>query len=110
MRSDNADQLLDPVAAWTPSAAALAAFAGRYRSEEVDAVQTVAVDGRGLTVTGPDLAVLRATPVYADTFSTDGDWLIAFRRGAGGRVEGFEASRTRTRGVAFERERVPAPR
>jgi len=107
-RPGNADQLLDPVADWTPSAAALAGFVGRYRSAEVDAMQTVAVDGRGLTVTGPDLAVLHATPVYADTFGTDGGWLIAFRRDAGGRVEGFEASRPRTRGVAFER--VSAPR
>lgn len=59
------------------------------------------------SVTGPDLAVLRATPVYADTFSTDGGWLIAFRCGADGRVEGFEASRSRTCGVAFERLSAP---
>ena len=72
-------------APWTPSAAQLAALAGRYRSPELDVGLTVAVQDGALTLTPRAGATQRLVPAWPDAFTTDGE-TVWFTRDAKGRV------------------------
>jgi hypothetical protein len=72
-------------APWTPTAAQLAALAGRYRSPELDVVLTVAVQDGALTLTPRPGATQRLAPAWPDAFTTDGE-TVWFTRDAKGRV------------------------
>ncbi len=90
-----------PPAATVP--AALAAFAGRYRSEELDVEWTLTVNANGGAVLArrrfPDTP---ARPVYLDAFAANVG-LMRFTRDAGGVVTGFLLTSGRIRNVRFER-------
>ncbi|MDT9597392.1 serine hydrolase [Sphingosinicella rhizophila] len=89
---------------FAPDAATLAAYAGRYSSDEAEAAYDVAVDGEGLRLTlvsRPKLSVV-TKPAYRDAF-IEGDTLLRFRRDASGKVNGMSFGVSRVRDLAFLR-------
>ncbi|HEY8617264.1 serine hydrolase domain-containing protein [Phenylobacterium sp.] len=77
------------VAPWSPSAAELAAAAGRYVSAEADAVHLLNVQGGRLVLQADDRpsAAVALTPIYADTFRISGPDTVRLVRGPDGRVQ-----------------------
>jgi hypothetical protein len=86
-----------------PSRAELEAYAGTWHSEELGATYTVAATDSTLVLRTRWGAERTVHPAYGDTFA--GDYLLAFTRGRGGRVDGMRMSSGRVRGVRFERVR-----
>jgi CubicO group peptidase (beta-lactamase class C family) len=85
-----------------PSAEELAAFAGRYHSDEIDSTYELAVDGVGLSLSCLRFAPLKLTPTVRDAF--DGQMLrLVFLRDEGGAPSGFTVSTGRVRGLPFRR-------
>jgi len=76
----------------------LAAFAGEYRSEELDVTYTVAMRDSSIVVQSSALS-----PVYKDAFVGDYVGMVRFLRDARGTVAGFTLNRSGARGVRFER-------
>jgi CubicO group peptidase (beta-lactamase class C family) len=70
---------------WTPTQEQLAAFAGRYRSEEVNATWTVSVEGGRLVASVRGAVRTPMTPVYPDAFSAGAGlgtvWFVRDARG-----------------------------
>lgn len=92
--------------AWAPTAEDLAAYAGRYFSEEVETLYTLAVEDGKLVARHRRLGDVTLTPApQPDQFTGDGIALlnVAFERDDAGAVTGFRVSNGRTRGVLFER-------
>ncbi len=90
------------------TATALAAFAGAYRSRELDvAFDLVLRDGALLIDQGwRGTAPLR--PLYRDGFTLPGGEIIRFTRDARGRITGFVVWAGRVRHLRFDR--LPSPR
>jgi hypothetical protein len=88
-----------------PSPAELEAFAGRYRSEELDVTYTVEVVDGELVVRRPIVRDWTLAPTFADAFGVEqgGGGNLVFRRGADGAVTGFAYSSGRILDVVFER-------
>jgi CubicO group peptidase (beta-lactamase class C family) len=86
-----------------PSRAELEAYTGTWHSEELGATYTVAATDSTLVLRTRWGAERTVRPAYGDTFA--GDYLLAFTRGRGGRVDGMRMSSGRVRGVRFERVR-----
>lgn len=83
--------------------AALAAYAGRYHSHELDVdYQLVLADGQ-LTLRYSEQAPILLQATAADQFSNDGDLKLAFDRTLSGDVVGFGLSNGRVWNVQFER-------
>jgi CubicO group peptidase (beta-lactamase class C family) len=83
------------------SAAALAAYAGEYFSQDLNASYRVVVRDSGLAlVTGTNDPV-NARPLFADTFQASGNLIQFLRKGS--RVIGFEVTNGRMRRVGFEK-------
>ena len=85
-----------------PSAENLAAFAGRYRSDEIDSTYELAVDGAGLTLSCLRFAPLKLAPAGRDAFDSQMLRLVFVRDGADA-PSGFTVSTGRVRGLAFRR-------
>ncbi|HEY2379221.1 MAG TPA: serine hydrolase domain-containing protein [Gemmatimonadaceae bacterium] len=86
----------------TPSASVLAPYAGDYVSAELGgATYRVASSDSAITLRTGTEEPFTARLMYADTFVGDG-YTIQFTR-AGGRVNGFEVTNPRMRGVKFAR-------
>jgi CubicO group peptidase (beta-lactamase class C family) len=67
--------------------AQLAAFAGRYTSDEAETVLTAGVESHRLVLKRRPDTTIRLTPTYADAFTADhGLGTVIFRRDAGGRI------------------------
>jgi hypothetical protein len=83
-----------------PSAADLAALAGRYRCDEIDSTyQLSAVDG-GLALSSLRFAPQKLTPGDDDAF--DGPWLrLNIQRDEAGAATGFTVATGRVRGLPF---------
>jgi CubicO group peptidase (beta-lactamase class C family) len=96
----------EPVTLWSPTAADLQGFAGRYESQEVDTTWTLAVDGGKLFLRHRGLPEGPLRPTVEDVFAVRG-MILAFRRDSVGRVMGFTVGEGRVRGIAFEREPSP---
>src|SRR5580765_4202307 len=81
--------------------AELRAFAGDYRSEELDVTFNVEPKGSGLSV----VHSFDVAPLEKDAFV--GDWvgIMKFTRDARGAVSGFTVNRETARGVRFDRVR-----
>jgi hypothetical protein len=87
----------------TPSAAALADYAGRYGSDEVPRDMAVVVDNGALHL-APWGRALRWTlvPLQRDIFTIDNDTgAVRFERDAHGHVSGFTMSFLRTSGMRW---------
>ncbi len=87
------------------SSTALAAYAGEYYSEEVDARYRVAASNSALSFRTGTSNPTPARPLFLDMFDWDGDYTVQFVR-ATGEVIGFEVTNERMRRVKFAR--VPA--
>ena len=91
---------------WAPTAEQLAPFAGRYRSDEVQATWTVKVEHGTLvaSVRAGNRAVL--TPSYPDAFTaTGGLGVVWFTRDARGAVTAMHSGSARVWDFVFQREK-----
>lgn len=94
---------------FAPTPAQLEAFAGVYRSDEIEATyRTVVKDGR-LRLERLKSAPSELEPLVADTFSSQ-PGVIRFTRDATGAVTGFVLEAGRVRGMKFWKETSPARR
>jgi hypothetical protein len=90
---------------WTPSADELAAFAGRYFSEEIETFYTVTASDSGLVLYQRRLGELKLTPTKKDHFGASFPIAeLAFTRDTAGVIVGLTVSNARTRGVRFEKQ------
>jgi hypothetical protein len=87
-----------------PSSAALAAFAGTYRSEEVLADYTIRVAGERLVLERRAAAPTPLVPAGADAFRA-GTLVLRFSRDSSGRMSSFTVEAGRVRNIAFTRLR-----
>ena len=90
--------------AWSPTAAELTAYAGRYYSDELETYYTLSVKQGALTVENRRSAAVKLSASAKDTFVVDATTLL-FERDRNGQVIGFYAGNTRTRDVRFARVR-----
>lgn len=93
-------------AAFRPAASDLAAYQGRYTSDEAETAFTIAADGAG-----PDLVlkrrpdtVLRMRPVEKDVFAVPTLGTVTFRRAADGRVTELSVKLDRVWDLRFHRQ------
>lgn len=93
--------VMHAVAPFAPDADALAAFAGEYESEELDARWRLVVDGTQLNLHPRRGDALPLSPAFADAFTSGG--LLLFQRSDDGDITGFEVNIGRARGIGFRR-------
>ena len=110
-RADGDTERLEPVPDAAPTPAQLAAYAGTYASDEVEAtlVVEVAPGGAGLRLRdgyGRPLDAL--APVYPDGFDGD-DYRLRFDRDAAGRITALRVHDARAWDVRFERRPAATP-
>jgi CubicO group peptidase (beta-lactamase class C family) len=79
---------------WTPTPQDLAAFAGRYRSDEVGATFDVRIEHDTLVVSNRPGKTVKLTPTYTDAFSAGGT-AVWFTRERGGRVTALHFGESR---------------
>jgi CubicO group peptidase (beta-lactamase class C family) len=90
--------------AWRPDAAALAAFAGTYATDEVHGEPfRVAVEGNQLVARQTPSTRIALTPVYTDAFQA-GSRIVWFTRDPNGRVTTMSIGVDRAWAVAFPRQ------
>jgi CubicO group peptidase (beta-lactamase class C family) len=82
-------------------AADLAAYAGDYYSEEVDATYHIAVVDGVLTLSGHHVALQRLTPTSVDSFRADGGLTLHFERNASAAASAFTVEAGRVRNIRF---------
>ena len=87
--------------AFKPTPAQLAAYAGRYVSEELGTTYTVSVADSTLRLRTGVTDAVTGTPAYADTFL--GRYTVQFTRDASGRVNGMLVSTGRVRRIRFQK-------
>lgn len=102
--------VLERVAAYTPSVAALAAIAGDYRSDELSTTYTLRVRDDALTIDVPGRASIALAPIRPDVFAGSLVGAITFTRDRAGTPAGFTVHAYAARGVRFERARPDAAR
>jgi CubicO group peptidase (beta-lactamase class C family) len=99
--------VLDKVVVFKPSADELAAFAGVYRSDEMDVVFRISVKDGALRLERSKLRPSNLEPVVKDTFrSVPG--VIQFTRNGSGGISGFLLQGSRVKNVKFWKELSPA--
>jgi CubicO group peptidase (beta-lactamase class C family) len=89
-------------AAWTPTSAELASFAGDWYSEEAQASASVAVEGDRAYVVQRPILKLPMTPLYKDHFS-GGSFVIWFTRDGSGKIDKLHVGGSRMRDIVFGR-------
>ena len=101
---DNVEkETFEPVELWTPTPAALEAFAGNYISGELDTTWTLtAADGK-LFIRHRGLSEDPLRPTVAGVFLLHG-MSLTFSRDPNGKVSGFTLDEGRVRGIAFRRQ------
>ena len=87
---------------WQPTEEDLAAFTGRFYSEELETFYTLSVEDGELVMHQRRLGKATLTPGEKDNF-TGGNLSFAFERDRNGEVIGFYLSNVRTRDVRFGR-------
>jgi CubicO group peptidase (beta-lactamase class C family) len=90
--------------AFHPSASDLAAYVGRYTSDEAETAFTIAVEGEGLVLKRRPDTVLRMRPAEQDAFTVPTLGTVTFHR-AGGRVTDLSVKLDRVWDLRFERVR-----
>jgi CubicO group peptidase (beta-lactamase class C family) len=95
-------QLYTRMTPFRPAPAQLAAFAGRYRSSELDTEFRIVASDSSLTIADrrPGSVVMR--PIYSDAFRGP-IGVTEFTRDASGRITGFVVNAGRVRGLRFDR-------
>lgn len=93
-----------PVEQASPSAAELAAYAGRWHSDEAEVEYEVAVRGGKLELRRRPGVVIPLVPQYADAFDATGEgWLVRFHRDPSGQVREMSFGMGRVRDLRFRR-------
>jgi CubicO group peptidase (beta-lactamase class C family) len=92
-------------AAWSPTAAELAAFTGAYRSGEIKAVWTARVDSGRLVLSSRRGTREALTPVYRDAFTGGGFGTVWFSRDGRGQVNAMHISSARLWNLTIPRDR-----
>ncbi|HCK90630.1 MAG TPA: hypothetical protein DHW54_05560 [Gemmatimonadetes bacterium] len=97
---------LEEYETWEPTAEDLAAFEGRYFSEEIETFYTMMLEGERLVMHQRRIGSGDLTPGNEDVFGgLSGELTISFERDRNSQVIGFYLSNGRTRDVRFERVR-----
>ena len=113
---DGADPQLRPrgfedalvrVTSVSPAPTELAAFAGVYRSDEMDAVFRVTISGASLQLERLKVSPATLEPLFTDAFRSPVG-ILQFTRNAAGRVTGFLLESGRVRHLKFWKETAPA--
>jgi CubicO group peptidase (beta-lactamase class C family) len=99
----------DRVEPFAPTPAQLDAFAGVYRSDEIESTYTIVIKDGGLRLERMKSSPSALEPLVADTFSSQ-PGVIRFTRDAAGAVTGFVLEAGRVRGMKFWKETAPARR
>ncbi len=86
---------------YAPGAADLAAFAGRYETDEIGALEVTA-ESNGLSARVNNSPALTFTPVDPDVFQL-GPMILRFRRDAAGKVSGVDLTSPALRSAHFPR-------
>ena len=89
---------------WAPTPEQLAAYQGRYFSEELETFYTVALEKEQLVARHRRLEAMKLTPADEHEFAA-GSFQFAFTVTDAGDVQGFSVSSGRTRDVEFTRMR-----
>jgi CubicO group peptidase (beta-lactamase class C family) len=93
----------EPVDAFEPTASELAAYAGRFHSDDAETTFEARVDeGRLVLHRRPDARIV-LVPAYRDVFRGAELGLVRFERDAAGRVTGFVLRQARVHGLEFRR-------
>lgn len=98
----------EPEKKWAPTAAELAAYAGRYFSEELETFYDVSVKDGKLVIANRRTASGTFSSGAKETFTGTGasaDVTVVFERDRNGQVTAFYAGNGRTRDVRFARVR-----
>ena len=90
-----------PQRSWTPSAAELARYAGRYESPELQTTYTLTIDNGTLLLHRRRSAPIALTPTSTDTFTAEGITYRFVREK--GRLAGILVDAGRTRNLRFDR-------
>jgi len=91
---------------WNPTPEQLAAFAGRYRSDEVAATWTVKVENGRLVGSVRGAVRVDFTPVYTDAFAAGGTLgTVWFTRDAKGAVNAMHSGSARVWDFTFTKEK-----
>lgn len=98
----HATRLKGELVGWKPTAKELAAFEGRYYSEELETFYTITLERDTLVVRHQRRDDAKLKSGESDRFS-GGGLNFAFERDRNGRVIGFYVANGRTRDVRFER-------
>ena len=93
----------------SPSAEALAAYAGSYYSDDLAVGYTFRVETGRLVLWNRKLGRIPLAPTFADGFYARG-WYFTFRRDDAGAVSGFTVSTSRAWNIAFGSSDPPSPR
>ena len=106
LQVDGDTLLFDYVAAsaWTPSSRDLAAFVGRYHSDELDTTWEVKTLGDTLALSPRADVVLRLRPTYPEGFEGD-EGTVWFTRDRRGQVTAMHVSQARMWNLTLLRER-----
>jgi CubicO group peptidase (beta-lactamase class C family) len=102
----NGTHTLRRIERWSPSAAELEGYAGRYFSPELETFYTLAVEEGALFLHHRRHGTFRLSPVERDGFRGMAWFLedVKFERGEDGRVAGLRVSSGRVRGLRFGRQ------
>jgi CubicO group peptidase (beta-lactamase class C family) len=91
-------------AAFHPADADLAAYPGRYTSDEAETLFTISAEGGDLVLKRRPDTVLRMRPVSRDVFAVPGLGTMTFRRSADGRVTELSVKLDRVWDLRFQRQ------
>jgi CubicO group peptidase (beta-lactamase class C family) len=85
------------------SEAELAAYAGRYKSAEIDAIYDLSIDREGLKLRNTWNPPLKLIPVAQDEFSSDELGTLVFHRDATRRISGLSIFSGNTLDIVFQK-------
>jgi CubicO group peptidase (beta-lactamase class C family) len=101
-------KVLEAITPVRPGPAQLAAYAGSYHSDELQARFELVVEKDGLHLRGKNLPKEALEPTVPDVFVAD-ELTLKFERGKGRRVTGFSLGAGRIRSIRFVRQAAGAP-
>lgn len=101
-RGSGRDQVYQQMTAFAPTPVQLGAFAGRYRSTELETEVEIKATDSTLVLSGRRPGSLVMRPVYTDAFR-GGIGVIEFSRDTSGRLTGFVVNAGRVRALRFDR-------
>ena len=101
--------IFDRAEQFAPTRAQLEAFAGVYRSDEIEATYRLVIKDGKLSLERLKSASAELAPLVTDTFLGE-PGVLRFTRDATGAVTGFVLEAGRVRGMKFWKETAPARR